>query len=405
MKRKFGFILSLMFFCAPALAQQDTNEVIILDRQDQIQRLLLTDNLDSIKLNDLLSFNANAVVALAEEEQLLLVTCQYRKLLNLIVANTKFEKKSKRTRIFRYKSDELKFKHKYSKVYHPLYTIIGKYILDNKSNILRNIHSAALSDEERSFLIAYSLLHILKEDYCDVELENDMLVASRFFQNKYPNSIFQSYNEKYIDQEYIESSWGTGAYLVSGQFVSTGELKNSLPNAVPITWGLTMNRNRFFIFAGFGSTAGAIIKQDFEYQKKWNKGDKVEFIHGELLLGYNILDSKKFGLTPMVGLWGTRLNPKMSNEENDYYNDVSPIRSKIHLKYGVNLDYRWGRTSCKNTATYGRGSGKDYTYFIVRLSTGYSNPRFEKSVSTLDGSMWHFNLGIAYQYQFKRKVK
>lgn len=46
----------------------------------------------------------------------------------------------------------------------------------------------------------------------------------------------------------------------------------------------------------------------------------------------------------------------------------------------------------------------DKQYWITRFSIGYGNPQFDKFVAGMDGDLIFVKVGLAYQYQFKRKI-
>jgi hypothetical protein len=262
-----------------------------------------------------------------------------------------------------------------------------------------------LNEQEKEFLQLYVLFYILNFDFCNKDIEREMLKKSEKFTQEYPESKFSSFIGKYTNHEYEKSPWGTGGFLSSGQIIPTGTLRNHFSNGIPVRFGLTLNYNRFNFSASFGGSIGREIKEELMYQKPWLQGDKFIYTNGELLFGYSFLDKKRIGVTPFVGISGIGISPYKKNEDDTYYDDVENIISNNPIKYGLNLDFRWGRSDCKSISIYGRGAGNDYVYGITTLSIGYNNPKFNETLLTLNGGLWFIEIGIAYKYQFKRKVK
>jgi hypothetical protein len=259
-----------------------------------------------------------------------------------------------------------------------------------------------LTTEEKEFLQAYLLFSIHEMDYCDEELALEMVERAKNFTEENAKSEYLDFSEKYINQEYEKGPWGLSAYALTGLIVPTGNLNTYFSNGVPITIGLSASYERIYFIAGFGGGFTSKLKEEFEYQKVWKSGDGLFYAGGDLFLGYNIVDRNGIGITPFFGFGGYGIGAGSSDE---YYDDVENLVPTNYLTYGVNIDFKLPKIDCHKETVYVRGGPKGYAQGIIRLSLGYNNPHYEKTVAGLEGEIWMAKIGYVFNQRFVKRIK
>lgn len=384
---------------------QDTthfNRNKVTANRELIRQQIISNEIDSIQIFKIGYSNDFSIVSIEEEELLILIKGKYNKLLQKISINEQFSHKKSDLRFFKYNNDSLKRQYKYAHpyIFDSLHFEINSYITSNYKEIQKNITLSDLSKEKKDFLTLYLLYYVLYPNFCEIEIEQEMVKSSKNFNEDYPNSPYKYFILKYINIEYKTGKLGTGGYLQTGLIIPSGNLGNQFSPLTSIVAGLTLNYDKVYLFSGFGGTLGGKLKQDLYAQKTWHKDVKVHGMQGELLLGYTIIDKKRIGITPFIGISGTTLYP-YSKQDSTYYSDIDGLIPSNTLTFGINFDLKWKQ---KNPSCY-RGSNSEILYGLTRLSIGYNNPQYNSAVTDLTGSLWYIKIGIGYQNQFRKKIK
>jgi hypothetical protein len=284
-----------------------------------------------------------------------------------------------------------------------LHKTLYNYLKAHRFEIERQIDEAALLQIDKDYLKLLLLFNILKYDYCASDIETELIRESRQFIMQYKQPEYVVSVNRYFNIEYLTSKWGAGAYFVTGALFPTKDLKDYIPNGIPFNLGISVNYRRLYLIAGFGVGIGGALKQDIFYQKQWQKGDNVLYAMGEVYLGYNLIKTKKIGITPIFGIHGIGLNPS-SKSQRGYYDDVENIAPNLPLAFGINFDLKWGYSDCQTKSVYQRGAGRNGQYWMTRLTVGYSTSDYDRLVDGMDGNFIFFKIGIAYQYVMLHKI-
>lgn len=407
MIRKVTYIIILTgLFGLTIHSQIDKSAIIqkkISSERKIIKQFIKDDKLDSIKVFETLNTSDYSILTNYEEEKYYLISGQFEKFIEF--ANKK--KKIKSTNRFSYLLDNQNYKYRYSSYFNDaLEKSIDNYIKTHEELIIQKIKLTNLKQEDKEFVKLMIDYYKLCSNFCDEHIGNNLLINSKKFIAKYPNSSYLPVVNNHLKIKYKESNWGAGVFINSGFVLPTGNLPNYFTSGIFIDGGITLNYKRIYHFAGVGPALGGKIKQNLFYQKEWKSGDDFIYASGEWLLGYNIINKDKLGITPLFGIGGAGLSP-FSQQDKNYYKDVENIVPSNFFVYVINLDYRFNRTDCSNLSIDKKGLGAlgdAFGYMIARLSITYSSPRYYNSVSDLSGNLWFIKIGFGTQFQFKKRI-
>lgn len=394
----FGFIVQpQVIIDTPTIKNISAKRKIIIQS-------LIANKPDSLYLLETLSSNDYSFFTLREEEKLFLISGCFEEFIVLTNRNKKIKGRQKITGETYYKNDSIDHRFRFSANFNDLLEKkLDNYIKANEQSILQKVDRTNFKQENKDFVKLMLNYYLLISDFCNEQAGNDLLMNSRKFSKEYPKSSFLYLVNKHLNIKYKESNWGAGSYFNSGLAIPTGNLQSYFTNGVIINAGLTVNYRKIYFFAGFGPAVGGEIKKNLFYQKEWKKGDKFIYSSGELMLGYNLINRKKFGITTLFGTGGSGISP-ISKEDENYYVKVENITPSNSLIYGINFDYRGKRKDCRDLSI-NKSFDDDFSYIIARVGVFYSSPGYNESVSNLTGSMWYIKVGLGYQMQFKKRNK
>jgi hypothetical protein len=364
-----------------------------VEARNKTFRLLQAKSFNLIQVNVNLTDLKNSPYNIDEIEQLLIISSSFEQLVRFSkeygkLSNSFAPRVAKKKSIW-FSPDSLSI-------------AINECLKTNKTEKQEQIDKSDLNGIEKDYLKQLLLFHLLTYDYCDEQIENELLSSSRLFVHTYSEPDYKFGVNRYFNIEYKPTNWGIGFYIVSGGLFPTGNLKNYIPDGVPINWGLSLNYKRIYLIAGYGPGIGGELKKEIYYQKLWRQGDNIIYAMGETYLGYNLINKDRIGITPIIGFHGVGLSPS-STDNKEYYEDVDNLVPYTSLAYGVNIDLKWGYSNCRTKSIYARGAGKDKLFWMTRVSIGYGNPKFDKFVEGMNGGLFFVKVGLAFQYQFKRK--
>jgi hypothetical protein len=284
-----------------------------------------------------------------------------------------------------------------------LSTFLFRFFEENHKAIQSKIEQSELDTLDKGYLSQLVLYHTLFANFCNEEVENELLSTSHSYIKNYPKSSYIDGINTYFNLEYKPSKWGVGSFLNSGVIVPMEGLQDYLPVGLPINIGIDLHYSRIHLIGEFGPGLTGGLKREFFYQKTWNASDNLIYSTGGLFLGLNVLKMHHFNLMPVVGFSGMGVLAT-SDDNPSYYDNVSNLVPFSSFTFGANFDYKWGFSDCQSKRTYARGSGKDSGYFITRFSVFYNNPRFEEYVPQLTGGLLFLKVSLIMQYDFKRTL-
>lgn len=165
----------------------------------------------------------------------------------------------------------------------------------------------------------------------------------------------------------------------------TAELGNSFADPFAFGVGLDLEYKELSLFTRITALGGETTEEISNRQGMvWEKGKPANTFHGELSLGYALLDNEKFKISPFVGVGVSEINaPEDDLKENPDLEHLA-LGSDVAYSFGANMDFKLGWKT-------GEIVENDKTYWYLRIRYGYVMPQFSGSIQ---GNMHIINIGL-----------
>ncbi len=390
MKKVFVFLIIMV--CLPGLSYSQDNgiksEILSMEdsKQDLItkgRRLLLERLLsnDLNKVGEIKNYLQNEV---ANHEFLAFYPFE-KSLLDYYTSD--FDGIKHITRILDQEETEA-----YRSTIKPTEDQLGRKLLE-KSRTERNVllelikTASNLSPMDKDFL-SLNLLYLLEgPNYREITQEELNYLSDKFLAN-YPASTHEPYVREYIRLVMEPSKWGIAVEFFSGYGRYTDQLEEEFKNSIPIGIAFDVTYQNWVLFMRnyIGITRN---KNDISYGTGvWPRMSQARMFLPELSLGYHVLKSEHFILTPFAGMGWTDLGPTIFDMENNPDLRNATLTFTQTPTVGVNLDLIMGRINMPMIAV------NEQNYWMIRLRYAHHSPRFDKKYTGFDGNIHSITVGI-----------
>jgi hypothetical protein len=276
---------------------------------------------------------------------------------------------------------------------------IGTFVLNNTANIKSGILASNHSEEVKDFLnvfVDYEAVYlwdvwkILRtRDEINADWENYHLLDSlaqnqaELFVAKYPESEFNEFINEFILYENIVNNWGWGLDFNLGSVIPTGEISEYVkPAYFYVDLGFRIYYKNAFLNVMGGITSSGLRNNIF-HDTIWSKG--LTMLTGDLTLGYCFDITKRFNISPLVGLRGiVNLGPDFNGKES---------RFSVRNPFTFGMEFSIGGMSGGQkyiSPYYSNGKNRDG----ISLRLMYQNPSYEQTIPELKGGLLTATLGL-----------
>jgi len=187
-------------------------------------------------------------------------------------------------------------------------------VKDNASQLFDNALNIDLTSEEIDLLELYFYL---------IENNVDETYSKKLkdFKKKYPQSIYNDFVNNYLPRPAIDIKVRMAFSGGVTQIFPTGNLSNYFDPATGGNMSFEFYSNRFFL--GAQMNIGVMkFKMPLEsstsgYNEDFQRGDRLSYIDGGLILGYSVLSNKRNQLSPFVLIGGTTIESNLYKDAAD----------------------------------------------------------------------------------------
>jgi hypothetical protein len=203
---------------------------------------------------------------------------------------------------------------------------------------------------------------------------------------------------------YEASKFGIGGMFFGGWGDHLGDYSNYFKYGGLFGFGADIVYGRLKTYYSFSSGFGK-TKKGFEYEGLyWDDKQKIASSVGEISLGFAVINKPRLRCVPYYGIsWETI---EQRNKESD--DEVPSIYLGSNHLVGLNVDWVFNPATnfIDNTRYHGMPMFNDA---YLRVKVGYMFPPAGKEVfieeQQLDGSSLYVQIGIGFNWYFKKKVK
>ena len=270
-----------------------------------------------------------------------------------------------------------------------LYDKLRTYMTSNKEEQIKQIESAGLEEEDKSFL-KINLIFFLSDFKRLSPMQDTLNTLTTDFFTKYPNSKYEPYIRDQIRWAFVPSKIGYGFDFFTGYGIFTKTLSNQFQNNIPLGVGFEMSYKKMVLYfrdyIGFSQT-----KQDINYPSAtWTKGKQVRVYLPEFSVGYLCTISDKLKIIPFVGISSTDISPTTHDENNiQGYGDVG-WKFTTTYTFGLNVDI----SLSKLKITEYKMNYMEKGCWLLKLRYAYNIPQFQNKYAGLEGAMHYLTVGI-----------
>jgi len=342
------------------------------------------------------NFDQNNYVTLLPAESILLYAW-YNDFDNMFdnILTAKLEESQMQTRIFPTGTSE------FYAVSRNFYQITQKQVLKELEEILFNLQTSFLSQEEKDFATIFLHYCLAPRRYYYTSIENyDDIVTqinlyTKKFVSDYPNS---QYIKLLIIYEQKPSNWGFGIGVSLGYAAKTGNYYKYFINGVAADLYVDVTFKNIMLTMGVLYSSGG-VRNDIAFNEfVLPEGTSADLTNLYLSLGYRFLEGKRFMLTPIAGV-GTAWTKPGSNDNRK----ENPILKQFDQSYyltlncGLMTDIRLGKIRKIRGQNF-----VDPTFYGLRLSYKFSYNTLRDVPIFYDGNLHTITLGI---YGFGKSTK
>jgi hypothetical protein len=280
----------------------------------------------------------------------------------------------------------------YQSTIKPTEDQLGRKLLEksrNERNVLLELIKTApdLSPMDKDFL-SLNLLYLLEgPNYREITQEELNYLSDKFLAN-YPASIHEPYIREYVRMVFKPSKWGLGVEFFSGYGRYTGQLEEEFKSSIPmgIAFDVTYLNWVLFLRNYIGFTKN---KHDISYGAGiWPRESQARMFLPEITLGYQVLKSEHFILTPFAGMGWTDIGPTTFDMEKNPDLRNATLTFTQTPTVGVNLDLIMGRINTPMIAV------NEQNYWMIRLRYAHHAPRYDKKYTGFDGNIHSITVGV-----------
>jgi hypothetical protein len=260
---------------------------------------------------------------------------------------------------------------------------LGQHLLPfvnaHREHLMTRTASSARNTEEKEFLALY-----LRYALAEVDLQNfdteDMQRRTAKYLTDHPVSPRAQYVRKVLDYRYRPWGMGVGGHLYTGRSTFQGNVARHFNDTWTIGVDLEIGYGRILLKSGFGGGFGRPVREPFTYNDTlYAASGRANLDHGEALLGYAVVDSKKIRLSPFSGVSEFGFGMKDNKGEVTYHG----------RQIGIDLDLKvdhWDAT--RIIATYGSSfmAKQNKGHSALRIRVGYERLFNEQDDGRLGGA-------------------
>ena len=250
---------------------------------------------------------------------------------------------------------------------------------NNISQILKNALAADLTPKEIQLLELY--LHLIEHGTDEAYRQK-----LRAFRRQHPQSEYSDFVRNYFPQAPIRVDIGPSIGVT--QVFPMGSLSNYFSTTTALHIAVDFRINR--ILLGFQAEIGSmrlnapLLSSITGYDYNLLEGDRFLFENFMFPIGYTLIRSNRFELTPFVGFGGTILRSNIHTGEGSRYREFDVVNS-FTISPGLRAEFLLASLN----------QGSDIINF--RFDVGYNRPVRFSNVLT-QGNMFYARAGIVWWF-------
>lgn len=283
-------------------------------------------------------------------------------------------------------------------VYPPkdmLYTSLQSASHESFDQLVGGAEKYHFSDDANDYLhlLLESLLYDSSERYVSMNKINED--ADRFIEN-YPDSPLLEIVKEHISYKLTRSDFMFGMYLGGGYSLCSGAYTHTFRPRGALAFSVDLYWRRYALFlsgdVGFGKLRQDVLVGGGD---RWEKGSSGEFSVLGLSLGYSVLETKNFRLTPFSGAAFSSINPTQKEDMPSYLEDFD-IGTSCSGMVGFNVRYLFFNTlwNRRHRNTFGMSEGA----MGVNARVAYVPSALRSEGHTYGGNIVFLTIGISIDW-------
>lgn len=268
-----------------------------------------------------------------------------------------------------------------------LLTAIKNQVFVVDTDIRLQITNSDKSAEEKAFLILLFRWVCFANGQSALNREIINQEAQAFL-NNYPSSIYNNFTRKHILYELSTSNWKLEGDIFGGYACLSNMLKKNFNNVGTFGFTLGLGYKKWELLLrdelGFSRTKMPITLN----QVTWAKKSAVQFVNGEIGLGYTVIENKRLKITPFAGVGFISFSPTGADvQKNPTYENLDFTASPSY-NAGVNFDLKlWDKTRSSYAGLFSENA-------FVRFRLEYCYTQFIQKYPNVAGNLIQFSLGL-----------
>ncbi len=267
----------------------------------------------------------------------------------------------------------------------------------NRGHIIGLMEGSQLSSEERDVLLLNLDMYLLGAEGALVD-EDSLNRRAEAFMAKYPESQFLYYVNEYIWYDYSLSPWALSFTFPINIRINSGGLQNSLKNGFTLGLGIDAYFYRVALLTHIALLGGSGANSSIGLPNtSWADGTKLSFNEYDVSLGFVIIDSHRFRITPFAGYNRSVVYPVIKEkEEHPEYKGTELAANTF--QYGISIDFLAYRVS--NIVWH-----REVASAIARLKYTYMKPTYTGSLGEISGESHRISISFGLYSRALRRNK
>lgn len=400
MKRvKFRFVVFtflLVFMNTLILAQRMPKE-FSEKRKDAVD-LLIDQPKNLYFLHEKMGKKNRYYINPMEKEWVFLITNQFDSLLTTIQRNESFLSLINIKRAAYHEDVPEEYKSVIPVVEDRFNKQLSRQIYNERSYIQNAINTSDLSDEDKDFLNYFLIFTIHQIKICDDDHQKETFKLGQEFIEKYEDSKYKRFIEKYSSTFKTWSNSGWEYVLKGNTYRFTGGLGEHLSPTLLAGFQLSYTKKKWY-FSGTISFGRNRAEKGFFHHILLEENRRFNTMSAGFSVGNHVLLLEKWTVTPYIGLNLDVLSPQPFAFESAGSLNLRSIPG-VGPKFGASLDFSVPKEECNKSGVSQMEERKKSRIF--RLDLSYHIPGFHRTVDDLSGG--YFNIGLGFGI-FQPKVK
>ena len=275
-----------------------------------------------------------------------------------------------------------------------LYLTMRQVGVERKQDIENKLADLDVDLVDKEFLFLFLDTLIYRHEEINISQEDLNHRAEAFLERENASERYEKIVNAHVRVAYKSNDFYFGVGFFSGVGSYYGNLKNEFSTGVPLGFKMSVGYKKadlsFKLY-----TESTPVKNDFTYGgQSWDSSMDTMIEIPQFLFGYNLLQNKRFSLTPYGGIAFVRFVER-SKEVNDSTVETSYQKTPV---VGVNFSYNFYSMIFRNRLT-------TRNTFSVNMDVSYIKSAYDNQNDPFSGDMLFLTIGIGGNGQFVQRLR